>query len=83
MHDAMPPAPGAVRWKTVVDRPDDRRCPHCGSGDLFEIRLRRGAGVEKRAAYCAGLYDRDRRRIVSRSCGYLEGEGEGAIVAPS
>ena len=56
---------------------------HIAGGDLFEIRLRRSQGRERRAAYCAGLYDRQRRRIVSRRCGYLEGEGEGAIVAPS
>jgi hypothetical protein len=66
--------PRAVRWVSVADRPDGRRCPNCGSGDLFEIRLRRSQGRDRRAAYCAGVYDRDRRRIVSRSCGYSEGE---------
>ena len=74
MHDTTPLAPGAVRWSSVTDRPPGRRCPNCGSGDLFDLRLRRTQGQERRAAYCAGLYDRNRRRIVSRSCGYSEGE---------
>lgn len=74
MHDTTPIAPRAPRWSSVADRPAGRRCPNCGSGDLFDIRLRRSQGGERRAAYCAGLYDRTRRRIVSRSCGYSEGE---------
>lgn len=78
MEDTTLPAAGAARWSSIADRRDARRCPNCGSGDLFEIRLRRGPGRERRAAYCAGLYDRDRRRIVSRSCGYSEGEA-GAV----
>jgi hypothetical protein len=74
MYDTTPAALRAVRWSSVTSRQENRRCPNCGSGDLFEIRLRRPAGGERRAAYCAGLYDRQRRRIVSRSCGYSEGD---------
>ena len=77
MHGTTPSASRAVRWISVADRPDGRRCPNCGSGDLFEIRLRRSQGRDRRAAYCAGLYDRDRRRIINRSCGYSEGEAAG------
>lgn len=78
MHETTPSAPRAARWSSVTDRPASRRrCPNCGSGDLFDIRLRRGQDGERRAAYCAGLYDRARRRIISRSCGYSEGEPTG------
>ncbi len=52
----------------AVERSD--RCPRCGAGDLFVVRMaRRGGGVAA-SAYCAGLYDRERRRFVRRSCGY-------------
>ena len=80
MYDATPTAPRAVRWSSITRRQDGRRCPNCGSGDLFEIRLRRATGGERQAAYCAGLYDRRRRRLVSRSCGYSEGD---AAATPS
>ena len=46
------------------------RCPGCGSGDLVSIRLARPGGEVLRAGYCAGTYDRDRRRFLRRSCGY-------------
>jgi hypothetical protein len=74
MSGTTPLPRGAVRWVSVVDPLDGRRCPNCGSGDLFEIRLLHRGGGERLAAYCAGLYDRDRRRLVRRSCGYAEGE---------
>lgn len=48
------------------------RCPKCGSGELFSIDVTRRSGGVKRATYCAGLYDRDRRRFVRRSCGYSD-----------
>jgi hypothetical protein len=51
------------------------RCPRCGQGDLVDALL----GIDPRAGvwtfYCAGVYDRERRRLVQRSCGYL-GSGE-------
>ncbi|HKN47804.1 MAG TPA: hypothetical protein VJ144_07520 [Candidatus Polarisedimenticolia bacterium] len=56
---------------------DGPRCPRCGSGDLFSIEVARPAGGARRATYCAGLYDRDRRRFVRRSCGY-SGDGSEA-----
>ena len=53
-----------------VEGADPTCCPTCGSGDLFTIRIMRRDGGEGRGAYCAGLYDRDRRRFVRRSCGF-------------
>ena len=49
------------------------RCPECGSGDLFGIEIRQRDGAAWRGVYCAGAYDRDRRRILQRSCGYAGG----------
>jgi transposase len=46
------------------------RCPECGSGDLFLIEITRQQGDVWRGAYCAGEYNRERRRVVRRSCGY-------------
>ena len=46
------------------------RCPRCGDGDLFAIEVTGRAGGVRRGSYCAGRYDRDRRRFVRRSCGY-------------
>jgi len=46
------------------------RCPECGSGDLFLIEVTRRDGEVWRGAYCAGEYNRERRRFVRRSCGY-------------
>ena len=46
------------------------RCPECGSGDLFLIEVTRRDGEAWRGAYCAGEYNRERRRFVRRSCGY-------------
>ena len=51
------------------------RCPECGSGDLFTIEITRRDGGVWRGVYCAGEYDRDRRRFLRRSCGYA-----GAVV---
>ncbi len=52
-----------------------RPCPRCGS-DLFVLEVNRGARGIAHATYCAGLYDRDRRRFVRRSCGYSVAPGE-------
>jgi hypothetical protein len=49
---------------------DPACCPGCGSGDLFTIRIARRDGGEWRGVYCAGQYDRGRRRFVRRSCGF-------------
>jgi len=46
------------------------RCPECGSGDLFVIRVARRGGGVRQGAYCAGLYDHERHRFLARSCGY-------------
>ena len=54
---------------------DIDRCPRCGTGDLFRIEVGGGRGDARRAAYCAGLYDRQRRRFLRRSCGFAEASG--------
>ncbi|HKB07655.1 MAG TPA: hypothetical protein VKF61_05190 [Candidatus Polarisedimenticolia bacterium] len=54
------------------------RCPECGSGDLFGIEIRQRDGAAWRGVYCAGTYDRDRRRFLQRGCGYA---GESIQVA--
>ena len=52
----------------------DARCPQCRAGDLFPIGvLRRGATIW-RGSYCAGVFDRGRRRFLRRSCGYSEAD---------
>jgi len=48
------------------------RCPRCGAGDLFSIEVCGGRGGAWRAVYCAGVYDRERRRFLRRSCGLAE-----------
>ena len=59
------------------------RCPRCGSGDLLTLAVGRRGTVASQAAFCAGLYDRERRRIVSRSCGYSGGSEGGAAGLPT
>jgi hypothetical protein len=51
------------------------RCPACGDGDLFTaIVARRAGGVRPIAVtYCAGSYDRGRRRYLRPGCGYAGG----------
>lgn len=63
MNRSLPPA--APAGEAGV-----RRCPGCGSGDLFLIEIARQDGDVWRGAYCAGEYNRERRRVVRRSCGY-------------
>jgi hypothetical protein len=60
------PLPPAARAQNA----DLARCPGCGSGDLFTIEIARPQGIAWRGVYCAGEYDRDRRRFLRRSCGY-------------
>ena len=68
MAGPLPPAARARASEPV-------RCPECGSGDLFTIEIARREGHAWRGVYCAGEYDRDRRRFLRRSCGYA-----GAVV---
>ncbi|HXU13171.1 MAG TPA: hypothetical protein VN898_14545 [Candidatus Binatia bacterium] len=63
MNRSLPPALPAG----VTGAP---RCPECGSGDLFLTEIARHDGEVWRGAYCAGEYNRERRRVVRRSCGY-------------
>jgi len=46
------------------------RCPACGEGDLFVLKIARRTGPDRDAVYCAGSYDHDRRRYLRRGCGY-------------
>ncbi len=68
MGRALPPV-AEYRSPGVPD-PVAPSCPGCGTGDLFLIEVTRGAGDVRRVAYCAGVYDRVRRRFLRRSCGY-------------
>lgn len=47
-------------------------CPRCGGGDLVTIDVARRGGGRGRGLYCAGLYDRDRRRFLRPSCGFTD-----------
>lgn len=51
------------------------RCPACGDGDLFTATVaRRADGVRPvTVTYCAGAYDRGRRRFLRPGCGYAGG----------
>ena len=69
----MPPPDG---------RTNSARCPECGSGDLFAIEVARREGGVWRGTYCAGEYDRERRRFVRRSCGYAGSGLEAGIELP-
>jgi hypothetical protein len=60
----FPPPPE----RADADHPS--RCPECGSGDLFTLAIRQRDGAAWCFVYCAGAYDRDRRRFLRRSCGY-------------
>jgi len=60
---------------------DAARCPVCGSGDLCSIRIARPRGEVWRGVYCAGVYDRDRGRILRRSCGYAGADPEEPLHA--
>ena len=62
---------------------DPSRCPGCGSGDLFTIEVARREGGVWRGVYCAGEYDRDRRRFLRRSCGYAGAVVEVVIAPPT
>jgi len=67
-------------------RAESPRCPECGSGDLFVIRVARRDGGVRQGAYCAGLYDHERHRFLARSCGYAcvrahePSEAEGSLI---
>jgi hypothetical protein len=52
------------------------RCPRCGDGDLVDALVSRPAGMALWAVYCAGVFDRTRRRFLRRSCGYVGGTAD-------
>jgi hypothetical protein len=62
---------------------DPSRCPGCSSGDLFTIEVARREGGVWRGVYCAGEYDRDRRRFLRRSCGYAGAVAEVGVTVPA
>ena len=62
------PAPGNDGTGVANREP----CPRCGRGDLVAIDVARRGGGRGRGLYCAGLYDRDRRRFLRPSCGYSD-----------
>ena len=70
------PLPPSARMRAALPS----RCPECGSGDLFTIEVRHRDGGVWRGAYCAGEYDRDRRRFLRRSCGYAGATVEVTVV---
>ncbi len=80
MRRSVPPPAreGAIGFPAAAEKPP--RCPWCGTGDLFGIALRRGRGEVRQAAYCAGVYDRERRRFLRRGCGYWHGSAETETV---
>lgn len=62
--------------------PSPPRCPRCGLGDLVRTFVTRGAeGEPVTIDWCAGAFDRIRRRLVRRGCGYRERRGAGGIDA--
>jgi hypothetical protein len=67
------PSSGA---RGVVSR-EPGLCPRCGDGELVDAQVVRPAGMALWAVYCAGVFDRTRRRFVRRSCGYLGGTDQG------
>jgi hypothetical protein len=59
------------------------RCPRCGLGELVDALVGLGPAPGVWAFYCAGVYDRERRRLVQRSCGYLGAGGAFRAAANS
>ena len=59
------------------------RCPECGSGDLYTTEIARRDRGAWRGVYCAGEYDRDRRKFLRRGCGYADASprGEPAVLS--
>jgi hypothetical protein len=79
----VPPFPssgaqGKVSSGAVRKGEPEARCPRCGQGELVDALVGLGPGPGLWAFYCAGVYDRERRRLVQRSCGYL---GSGGATA--
>ena len=76
MH--VQPFPSSGRPEDVSSREPFReamrpRCPRCGDGELVDALVSRPAGMALWAVYCAGIFDRSRRRLARRSCGYVGG----------
>ena len=72
----------APRGERHREDPGGPRCPRCGTGDLLVTAVARHGGGVWSGAYCAGLYDRERRRYLRPSCGY-SGECSDSVVSVS
>ena len=70
MDQAIAPRRGRFVWMELPERPCPPRCPRCGVGDLLRARLLRAPGQATEVDYCAGIYDRGRRRLARPGCGY-------------
>ena len=70
MERAVDPRRGRFVWTEPPEEPILPRCPRCGIGDLLRAQLLRGPGRETTFDYCAGRYDRARRRFARPGCGY-------------
>ena len=81
MGRRLPPPAGDGRAGGFEATGMPARCPRCGAGDLFPLAVRRRRGDVRLAAYCAGVYDRERRRFLRRGCGYWEGND--AVARPA
>lgn len=73
------PSSGAQGEVSLEPALEARRpcCPRCGDGELVDTLVTRPVGMALWAVYCAGVFDRTRRRFVRRSCGYLGGTDPG------
>ena len=76
--DVSQPFPSSGRPEEVSLEPAHEaarrpRCPLCGDGELVDAFVARPSGMALWVVYCAGVFDRARRRLARRSCGYVGG----------
>ena len=67
-----PPAVDTAPFEELLE-PIPQRCPRCGAGELVRTYVTRGAeGEPVTLDWCTGAFDRVRRRLLRRGCGYRE-----------